>query len=199
MAQSVHAGRLTDVDALRKDANDTNADHEAWLKSAALRKCGVHNGQVWGANDGRLYPIPAPVGFAHLAEPFQPFAFQAIYEFAVNRVGQNTDGKALVESVAQAMSGASIPSAKEKDAFESVYFDEIADRIAARYGELGEKATKEEKAARATAVTATGEARRKDLFDAIIASAIEDGKSVIPAKERKRAKAAPKTDAVMEL
>ena len=164
-------------------------DHEAFLEAAAERKFGTHDNQVWGKDGlGRLYTVKAPEGFAHIAKAQRPFLAMMYMQGLEYRIAQNVDGKSVQAAVDAVCRGNDLPSAKENDAWETVYTNYIADLVENQLGALPDKPTKEQVAERRDIINASAakKANRDKYFQAAVDAAIAAGKSAVPARERKR-------------
>jgi|SRR5579863_953703 len=179
-------------------AGEANPDHEAWLAAAAARKFGIHDNQVEIEVNGMLAVLRALAGFANVEPAARPYLFQSWAEYARNRVGQNYDGESLQSAIDKLYAGNG-PSAKNNDAHEAAYFVAVANAVDGKLGELGKDATKVEKDARKLVVEQTAEKHRSRIFANAVKSAQESGRAIVPAKDRKRAKVAPKTDAAIDI
>ena len=130
----------------------------------------------------------------------QGLVFQAYAQFVRYRVGQNLNDESLVSAIAKVSSGESVPAAKDNDAFESAYFDGIAEAVANKLGDLDEDAPVEEKKQRATIVNDTMDKYRStERYAAILDAAVEAGKVVAPKRERKTRGKKAKSSTAVEL
>lgn len=141
----------------------TEADGEAWREAAATRKYRVDGGQVWAFSGGKLFPVPAPQGFAGLGAAIRPLIAQSLLQFVQNRVGQKAGaGVSAVDAAIKAIAEGEVSNAQTNDAFEAAHRHGITTRIEAVKGVLPETATAAEKKERAEMIAATMKARGPD-------------------------------------
>lgn len=184
------------------------ADQTAWCEAAAARKYRVHEGRVYSYGSGMIFELPAIVGFSHILPSVRPLVFQAVAQFATNRIGQTQDGDVNAKVGAVLLNGQGMPGAQSNDAFDSCYVDHIASLVEAQLGkhthkdgvELKGDALKAAKDARDKIIEASAakEANRTKHFAASVKAASERAKNVVASGKKRVAKTAD-TTAAMDL
>jgi len=180
---------------------NTDRDLAAWIEAAKARKFRVEGGQVWTGTAGLLFPVPPVPGFASLPESSQPLVFHAVTQFTTYRVGQTAEGN-VAEAVHKSVTDGGLPPVKSNDAFESLYINDIRERVATAHKARVDaaKAAGEDAPSDPTPamIEATAEKHRAVLFDRVVKAGIAAGLNK-PAKGETTAKKPRKTATAVEI
>jgi hypothetical protein len=152
-------------------------------KALAARGFRIHEGFAYGEQDGALFRIVAPTSPLAIAHGYA--------EFLRNRVVSNRNGVSPEAAAIGAANGTSVPNAKSNDAFDSVYWDRIAELTDAKKGWTAEaiKAMSAEQKAERIAIiksNCASDANKAKFYDATVREAMTAGKSAGEQRVTKR-------------